>query len=174
VSSYDVTICLFCTKLLLYNKEVTFVSIPLFIICVRHVPSTPGVYFAPGFWTPKTRVWHWWRQVSLDPSMSYSFYNSLSTFTQFIPKDWLAFVYLILVYLFGLGYFGLALCSCFTLINEHDEIIYDTLFSLLIMMMILWHLRGLEWFLECLSVRTGSLDDRLGKQCNHEGGMGRP
>jgi hypothetical protein len=31
-----------------------------------------------------------------------------------------------------------------------------------------------DWFLECLSLRTGSLDDRSGKQCNHEGGMGRP
>jgi hypothetical protein len=49
----------------------------------------------------------------------------------------LAFVYLVLVYLFGLGYFGLALCKCFILINEHDEIIYDTLFFILIMMMIL-------------------------------------
>jgi hypothetical protein len=44
----------------------------------------------------------------------------------------------------------------------------------LIMMIYLWHLRGLELFLECLSVRTGSLDDRPGKECNHEGGMGRP
>jgi hypothetical protein len=34
--------------------------------------------------------------------------------------------------------------------------------------------RGLELFLECLSVRTGSLDDRPGKQFNHEGGVGRP
>jgi hypothetical protein len=42
------------------------------------------------------------------------------------------------------------------------------------MMIYLWHLRGLELFLECLSIRIGSLDDRLGKQCNHEGGMGRP
>jgi hypothetical protein len=41
------------------------------------------------------------------------------------------------------------------------------------MMMILWHLRGLELFLECLSVRTDSLDDRPRKQCNYEGGMGR-
>jgi hypothetical protein len=47
-------------------------------------------------------------------------------------------------------------------------------FPLLIMMIYLWRLRGLELFLECLSVRTGSLDDRSGKQCNHEGGMGRP
>jgi hypothetical protein len=54
------------------------------------------------------------------------------------------------------------------------KIIYDTLFSLLIMMMILRHLRGLERFLECLSVRTGSLDDHPGKQYNHEGGMLRP
>jgi hypothetical protein len=37
-------------------------------------------------------------------------YNSLPAFTQFIPKDGLAFVYLVLVYLFRLGYFILALC----------------------------------------------------------------
>jgi hypothetical protein len=37
-------------------------------------------------------------------------YNSLPTFTQFIPKDWLASVHLFLVYLFRLVYFGLALC----------------------------------------------------------------
>jgi hypothetical protein len=52
--------------------------------------------------------------------------------------------------------------------------IYDTLFSFLFMVIYLWQLRGLERFLECLFVRTCSLDDRLGKQCNHEGGMGRP
>jgi hypothetical protein len=56
LSPYDVIIYLFCIELLLYNKDVTFVSIPLFIICVRLGPSTPGVYFAPGFWTPRTRV----------------------------------------------------------------------------------------------------------------------
>jgi hypothetical protein len=48
------------------------------------------------------------------------------------------------------------------------------LYSLLIMMIYLWYLRGLERFLECLSVRTYSLDDRPGKTVNHEGGMGRP
>jgi hypothetical protein len=47
-------------------------------------------------------------------------------------------------------------------------------FPLLIMMMILRHLRGLERFLECLSVRTDSLDDHPGKQYNYEDGMGRP
>jgi hypothetical protein len=52
--------------------------------------------------------------------------------------------------------------------------INDTLFSLFIMMLYLWHSRGLERFLECLSVRTYSLDDRLVKQCNYEGGVGRP
>jgi hypothetical protein len=52
--------------------------------------------------------------------------------------------------------------------------INDTLFPLFIMMLYLWPLRGLERFLECLSVRTCSLDDRPVKQCNHEGGVGRP
>jgi hypothetical protein len=44
LSPYDVIIYLFCTELLLYSKDVTFVSVPLFIICVRLGPSTPGVY----------------------------------------------------------------------------------------------------------------------------------
>jgi hypothetical protein len=52
--------------------------------------------------------------------------------------------------------------------------INDTLFPFLIMMLYLRHLRGLEQFLKCLSVRTCSLDDRPGKQCNHEGVVGRP
>jgi hypothetical protein len=44
LSPYNVIIYLFCIELLLYNKVVTFVSVPLFIICVRLGPSTPGVY----------------------------------------------------------------------------------------------------------------------------------
>ena len=39
----------------------------------------------------------------------------------FIPKDLLAFVIHVLVYLSGLDYYCLALCYCSTLINEHDE-----------------------------------------------------
>jgi hypothetical protein len=38
--------------------------------------------------------------------------------------------------------------------------IYDTLFPFFIMMLSLWYSRGLERFLECLSVRTCLLDDR--------------
>jgi hypothetical protein len=34
--------------------------------------------------------------------------------------------------------------------------------------------KGLELFLEYLSVRTCSLDDHPGKQCIHEGRMGCP
>jgi hypothetical protein len=45
---------------------------------------------------------------------------------------------------------------------------------LLIMMMALSHLWRLERFLECLSIRTGSLNDHPGKQYSHEGGMGCP
>jgi hypothetical protein len=57
LSLYDVIIYLFCIELLLYSKDVTFISVSVFIICVRLGPSTPGDYFAPGFWTRKTRVW---------------------------------------------------------------------------------------------------------------------
>jgi hypothetical protein len=57
LSPYDVIIYLFYIELLLHSKDVTFVSVPLFIICVRLGPSTLGDYFAPGFWTPKIWVW---------------------------------------------------------------------------------------------------------------------
>jgi hypothetical protein len=44
LSPYNVIIYLFCTKLLLYSKDVTFDPVPLCIICVRLGPSTPGDY----------------------------------------------------------------------------------------------------------------------------------
>jgi hypothetical protein len=116
----------------------------------------------------------WWRQVSLDLSLSYTFLIHLPHFTV-IPKDWLAFVIHVLVYLLGLDYYCLALCYCSTLINEHDENYqWYAVFPSFIMMLYLRHSRGLERFLECLSVRTCLLDDRPGKQCNHEGGTGCP
>jgi hypothetical protein len=49
LSPSDVIIYLFYTELLLYSKDVTFVYVSLFILCVRLGPSTPSVYFAPGF-----------------------------------------------------------------------------------------------------------------------------
>jgi hypothetical protein len=51
LSSYDVIIYLFCTELLLYSKDVTFVSVPRVIICVRLGPSTPGDCVRA--WVPK-------------------------------------------------------------------------------------------------------------------------
>jgi hypothetical protein len=44
LSPYDVNIYLFCIKLLLCSKDVTFDLVPWFIICVRLGPSTPGDY----------------------------------------------------------------------------------------------------------------------------------
>jgi hypothetical protein len=40
LTPYDLIIWLFCTKLLLYSKDMTFVSVPWVIICVRLDPST--------------------------------------------------------------------------------------------------------------------------------------
>jgi hypothetical protein len=116
----------------------------------------------------------WWRQVSLDLSLPIHSLIHLPHYT-FIPKDWLAFIIHVLVYLFGLDYYCLVLCYCSTLINEHDENDqWYAVFPSFIMMLYLCPSRGLERFLECLSVRTCSLDDCPGKQCNHEGGMGCP
>jgi hypothetical protein len=66
LSPYDVIIYLISTELLLYSKDVTFVSVPWFIICVRLCPITPGDYFTPGFWSPKIRVWQKWYQRDVD------------------------------------------------------------------------------------------------------------
>ena len=67
----------------------------------------------------------WWRQVSSDLSCPTLLYNSLSRITLLKPKDWLVYVSLTLVYLFGL--IMVSLCYCFNLINEHDVIIYDAM-----------------------------------------------
>jgi hypothetical protein len=52
LSPYDVIIHLFCIELLLYSKDVIFISIPWVIICVRLGPSTLGDYLALGSWCP--------------------------------------------------------------------------------------------------------------------------
>ena len=93
----------------------------------------------------------------------------------FIPKDWLAFCYpcpCLPIWV------GLLLLSLMLLLNFNQWTWWDYLwyavFPSLMMMWYLWSSRGLERFLECLSVRTCSMDDRPGKQCNHEGGIGCP
>jgi hypothetical protein len=53
LSSYDVIIYLFCTRLLLCSKDVTFDPVPWFIICVRLVPSTPSVYLRARVLVPR-------------------------------------------------------------------------------------------------------------------------
>jgi hypothetical protein len=95
--------------------------------------------------------------------------------TYLCPKDWLAFVIHVLVYLFGLDYYCLALCY-YSNSNQWTwwDYLWYAVFPSLIMKLYLWPLRGLERFLECLFVRTCSMDDRPGKQCNHEDGMGCP
>jgi hypothetical protein len=92
----------------------------------------------------------WWRQVSSDLSCPTLLYNSQSHITLLKLKDWLIYIYLTLVYLFGL--IMVSLCYCLNLINEHDVIIYD------MMMLSRWgscdYFRGLRLFPECLSIRT--------------------
>jgi hypothetical protein len=67
----------------------------------------------------------WWRQVSSDLLCPTYLLIHCPTLLYLKPNDWLVCIYLILVYLFGLLW--LALCYCFTLINEHDVNIYDTM-----------------------------------------------
>jgi hypothetical protein len=76
-------------------------------------------------WRPWASVW--WRQVSSDRLCPIYFINhQLSYHDQ--PKDWLA-LYLPCPWL-PFGLLWLALCYCFTLINEHDANTYNTMLSL--------------------------------------------
>jgi hypothetical protein len=62
LSPYDVIIYLFCIELLLYSKDLTFISVPWFIICVRLGPSTVGDYAHTQVLVPEIRVWQVKRQ----------------------------------------------------------------------------------------------------------------
>ena len=93
----------------------------------------------------------------------------------FIPKGWLVLLSMSLFTYLGLDYYCLVLRYCSTLINEHDENYqWYVVFPSFIMMLYLWSSRGLERFLECLSVRTYSLDDRPGKTVQPWGWNGVP
>jgi hypothetical protein len=73
-------------------------------------------------WRPWASVW--WRKVSSDPLCTIYFIIHCPAYHD-QPKDWLAF-YLPCSWL-PFGLLWLALCYCVTLINEHDENIYDTM-----------------------------------------------
>jgi hypothetical protein len=53
LSPYNVIIYLFCTKLLLYNKDVTFDPVPWFIICETWSQHTWWLCSRPGLGAPK-------------------------------------------------------------------------------------------------------------------------
>jgi hypothetical protein len=99
LSSYDVIIYLFCTELLLYSKDVTFISVPWVIICVRLGPSTPGDYVrARVLVPPKTRVWHthmfcWIKILVLFPLKFFSFRCCLLPFPLMILWRTIMFLY---------------------------------------------------------------------------------
>jgi hypothetical protein len=113
----------------------------------------------------------WWRQVSSDPLCPIYFIIHCPAYYE-QPKNWLAF-YLPCPWLpFGLLWLDSSYCFYFNQWTWCEHLWYDIV--IIIMMLDLWYFRGFERFLECLSVRTCSLDDRPGKQCNYEGGMGRP
>jgi hypothetical protein len=76
-------------------------------------------------WRPRATVW--WRQVSSDPLCPIYFIIHCPAYYE-QHKDWLAF-YLSCPWL-PFGLLWLDSCYCFTLINEHDVNIYDTMLSL--------------------------------------------
>jgi hypothetical protein len=79
LSPYNVIIYLFCTKLLLYSKGVTFDPVPWFIICVRLGPSTPGDYVRAQVLVPRNRVWQVVGAINT-PTTPHSRASKFSTF----------------------------------------------------------------------------------------------
>jgi hypothetical protein len=113
----------------------------------------------------------WWRQVSSGPlCLIYFIIHYPAYYEQ--PKDWLAFLFTLSLVTFWVTMVRFMLLLYFNQWTWCEHLWYNVV--IIIMMLDWWYFRGLERFLECLSIRTCSLDDRPGKQCNHEGGMGRP
>jgi hypothetical protein len=102
----------------------SFVFIQMYWMHDRFVETTSSPWFLsvlPKIFLSNNLV----KASVLWPIMSYLFYNSLSRITQLKPKDWLA-LYLPCPWL-PFGLLWLASCYYFTLINEHDVNIYDTM-----------------------------------------------
>jgi hypothetical protein len=113
----------------------------------------------------------WWRQVSSDLLCPIYFIIHQPTYHD-QPKKLTSFVFTL-----SLITFWVIMVSFMILLYSNQWTWCEHLwYSVVSMIMLLdwWYFRGLERFLECLFVRTCSLDDRPGKQCNHEGRMGRP
>jgi hypothetical protein len=87
----------------------------------RWRPSDQALWVLRG-WRSWASVW--WRQVSSDPLCPIYFIIHCPAYHD-QPEDWLAF-YLPDPWL-PFGLLWLASCYCFTLINEHDVIIHDTM-----------------------------------------------
>ena len=120
----------------------------------RWRPSDQALRVLQG-WRPWASVW--WRQVSSDLLCPIYFIIHQPAYHD-QPKDWLA-LYLPCPWL-PFGLLRLASCYCFTLINEHDVKIYDTM-----MLSQWWYcdtLGGSGLFPEYLSVRTCSWSDHPG------------
>jgi hypothetical protein len=161
--------CLLCCICLVYCSL-------LFPKCIEWVIALCRQRAVHGSWVCCRRLpWAatWWRQVSFDLLCPTYFIIHCPTYHD-QPKDWLVFCFSYPCLPFGNWLLWLVLCYCFTLINEHDDNIYNMLMLSLFMMMNMWYFRELGMFCEYLSVRTCSLDDHLEKQYNHEGGIGRP
>jgi hypothetical protein len=106
-----------CTVILLFPKYVEWMialhrqwAVRGFRVCCRRLP-----------WAAT-----WWRQVSSDPLCPiYFIIHCPAYYDQ--PKDWLVFCFSCPWLSFGNWLLWLVSCYCSTLINEHDENIYDTL-----------------------------------------------
>jgi hypothetical protein len=105
------------------------------------------------------------------PIMPHLLYNS-STRIPWSTKGLTSFVFTLSLITFWVIMVSFMLLLYFNQWIWCEHLWYDVVS--MIMMLDWWYFRGLERFLECLSVRTCSLDDRPGKQCNHEGRMGCP
>jgi hypothetical protein len=114
----------------------------------------------------------WWRQVSFDPLCPTYFIIHCPAYHD-QPKDWLVFCFFLSLVILSelVTMISIMLLLYFNQWTSWEYLWYD---DDILIMINLYHFRGLELFLEYLSVETCSLDDHSRKKYNHEGGMGCP
>jgi hypothetical protein len=108
-------------------------------------------------WRPWASVW--WRQVSFDPLCPIYFIIHCPAYYEqtkdllafYLPCPWFTFWVTMVSYMLALYFNQWTWC---------EHLWYDVV--IMIMMLDWWYFRGLERFLECLSVRTCSLRDHPG------------
>jgi hypothetical protein len=124
VTSWVYTVLLRCVHLFVHVWCIVHLSLSKCIECMialfkQRATHSSWLCFQRSSWAAT-----WWRQVSSNLLCPTYFIIHRPALLYLKPKDWLV---LFTLSFFTFGLLWLALCYCFTLINEHDVNLYDTM-----------------------------------------------